>query len=186
MPSILRHVLRRPSPAMVVAIIALVLAASGTTYALTIPAASVGPVQLRPGAVTFSKLAAGQITSIKVRDNSLVGTDINEGTLASNYVALVRANGSLAFGSPGVRVVSHSGKQTVVEFPVSVVGHPVLASVAGKQAGQVAGGPCGVSGSEGGGCGSSGGPTRAVVSTFSAGGSPAERPFFVMVPRGPS
>ena len=186
MPSILRPVLRRPSPAMVVATIALVLAASGTTYALTIPAGSVGPVQLRPGAVTSSKLATGQITSVKVRDSSLVGTDINEATLANNYAALVRANGSLAFGSPGVRVVSHSSKQTVVEFPVSVVGHPVLASVAGKQSGQVTAGLCAVTGSEGGGCGSNGGPTRAVVSTFSAGGGPAERPFFVMVPRGPS
>lgn len=186
MPSSLRRVLRRPSPAMVVAVIALVLAASGTTYALTIPAGSVGAVQLRPGAVTFSKLATGQITSVKVRDSSLVGADVNEATLANNYVALVRANGSLVFGSPGVRVASHSAKQTVVEFPVSVAGRPVLASVAGKQAGQVAAGLCAVTGAEGGGCGSSGGPTRAVVNTFSAGGSPAERPFFVMVPRGPS
>src|SRR5436190_24186907 len=161
MPSILRPVLRRPSPAMVVATIALVLAASGITYALTIPAGSVGPVQLRPGAVTSSKLATGQITSVKVRDSSLVGTDINEATLANNYAALVRANGSLAFGSPGVRVVSHSSKQTVVEFPVSVVGHPVLA-VAGKQSGQVTAGLCAVTGSEGGGCGSNGRPTRAV------------------------
>ena len=171
---------------MVVAIIALVLAASGTTYALTLPASSVGALQLRPGAVTASKLAAGQITSVKVRDNSLVGADINEGTLATSYVALVRANGSLAFGSPGVRVASHSAKQTVVEFPVSVAGHPVLVSVAGKQAGQVTAGPCGGADTESGGCGSNTAPTRAAVSTFSAGGGPAERPFFIVVPKGPS
>ena len=41
-----------------------------------------------------------QITSVKVRDSSLAGTDINEATLANNH----GANGSLAFGSLGVRV----------------------------------------------------------------------------------
>ena len=35
-----------------------------------------------------------QITSVKVRDSSLAGTDINEATLANNH----GANGSLAFG----------------------------------------------------------------------------------------
>jgi hypothetical protein len=64
-----RHV---PSPAMVVACIALTVALAGTSYAaIRLPANSVGTVQLKRAAVTGAK----------VKKNSLTGTQIRESTL---------------------------------------------------------------------------------------------------------
>src|SRR6185295_5700150 len=46
-----------PSPAMTVAVVALVFAAAGTSYAMTLPKNSVGSRQLKKHAVTTPKLA---------------------------------------------------------------------------------------------------------------------------------
>jgi hypothetical protein len=62
---------RRPSPAMLVSIIALVVALCGTTYAATqLSRNSVGTFQLRDGAVTQAKLAAGSVTGAKLAGNA--------------------------------------------------------------------------------------------------------------------
>jgi hypothetical protein len=69
---------RMPSPAMVVACLALIVALGGTSYAaIRLPANSVGTKQLKRGAVT----------GIKVRSNALTGTQINEATLAKVRLA---------------------------------------------------------------------------------------------------
>ena len=82
MPRTLR--LRRPSPAMVVAFIALGLALGGTSYAVVKPGKNtVGSRQLRNNAVSAAKLKAGAVDSSKVRDDSLTGQDINEATLVA-------------------------------------------------------------------------------------------------------
>ena len=74
----------RPSPAMVVACIALAVALGGTSYAaITLPKNSVGPKQLRKNAVTPVKVRANAITSPKVASNTLTGADINEATLGT-------------------------------------------------------------------------------------------------------
>jgi hypothetical protein len=57
---------RRPSPALIVALIALVVATAGTTYAVSVPKKSVGPKQLRAGAVKTPKLATGAVTGAKI------------------------------------------------------------------------------------------------------------------------
>jgi hypothetical protein len=44
----------RPSPALAVSIIALVVAMAGTTYAITVPKKSVGPKQLKPTVLRFT------------------------------------------------------------------------------------------------------------------------------------
>jgi hypothetical protein len=63
---------RRPSPAMVVACLALLVALGGTGYAaVSLPRNSVGTDQLRTGSVT----------SAKVQDFSLSRTDFRPGTL---------------------------------------------------------------------------------------------------------
>jgi hypothetical protein len=64
---------RLPSPAMVVACIALTIALGGTAWAATLPRNSVGTAQLKRNAVT----------SIKVRNNSLTGADIRESRLGT-------------------------------------------------------------------------------------------------------
>jgi len=61
-----------PSPALVVACLALLVALGGTGYAaIKLPANSVGTKQLKRGAVT----------GVKVKSNTLTGTQINESRL---------------------------------------------------------------------------------------------------------
>src|SRR6266540_1035449 len=69
----MKRILRnRPSPAMVIACIALAVALGGTSYAaVTLPANSVGTKQLKKNAVT----------SPKVKNNSLIGADVLESSL---------------------------------------------------------------------------------------------------------
>jgi hypothetical protein len=74
--------LGRPSPAMVVAIIALFAALSGSAYA-ALGKNSVGSRQLKSKAVTTGKIANNAITSVKVAKGSLTGEDINVGALGT-------------------------------------------------------------------------------------------------------
>jgi hypothetical protein len=73
---------RRPSPALVVSIIALIVALGGTGYAaVTLPKNSVGTKQLKKKAVTNSKIRSNAVTGSKVKNDSLTGKDIRESTL---------------------------------------------------------------------------------------------------------
>src|SRR3954463_15330084 len=57
----------RPSPSTAIAVIALFVAMSGTTYAVTKPPRnSVGSPQLRPGAVRTSDIKNGAVTARKL------------------------------------------------------------------------------------------------------------------------
>ena len=86
-----RH--RRPSPALVVSIIALVVATAGTGYAaLSLPKNSVGSKQLKPNAVTSSK----------VKNRSLRATDFKQGQLPAGAQGLKGDKGDKGdTGAPG-------------------------------------------------------------------------------------
>jgi hypothetical protein len=72
-----RSRIRRPSPAMVVACLALVFAMGGTTWAVTsLPAGSVGIAQLRTGAVTNTKIGSRAVSNAKLHAASVSGTKI--------------------------------------------------------------------------------------------------------------
>jgi hypothetical protein len=62
----MKHSIRhRPSPALVVATVALFVALSGTSYAaITLPRDSVGTIQLKAGAVTSPKVRDGSLSAI--------------------------------------------------------------------------------------------------------------------------
>jgi len=60
----------RPSPAMVVALLALTVALGGSAYAAT----KIGTKQIKAGAVTAKKIRAGAVTSAKIRTGA-VGTE---------------------------------------------------------------------------------------------------------------
>jgi hypothetical protein len=78
----IRRLARRPSPAMVVACLALLVALSGTGYAVTaLPAGSVGAAQLKDNAVKNTKIANNAVTSEKVRNRSLLAIDFMAGQL---------------------------------------------------------------------------------------------------------
>jgi hypothetical protein len=83
---------RLPSPALVLACIALLVATSGLGYAaVQLPAGSVGAKQLKKNAVT----------SAKVRDRSLTGADLAFGTITDANVASSYKNGGA--GVPSLR-----------------------------------------------------------------------------------
>ena len=65
--------LRRPSPALVVACLALAVALSGTSYAaiVSMPFNSVGTAQLRPNAVVSSKVKNGSLLAVDFKDREL-------------------------------------------------------------------------------------------------------------------
>ena len=92
------HVKRlRPSPAMIVAIIALVLSLGGTSYAaIVLPAGSVGTKQLKSNAVVGSK----------VKNGSLTVADISASSLSTMGRVAYADGPNVGVGSPGVTTVA--------------------------------------------------------------------------------
>ena len=89
--------LGRPSPALVVSIIALIIALGGTSYAaFSVPKDSVGSKQLKKnavttkkidgGAVTGAKIAGGAVTTKKIADRAVTGAKIANGTITGQQV----------------------------------------------------------------------------------------------------
>jgi hypothetical protein len=73
---------RRPSPAMIVALLALIVAMGGTSYAaIKLPANSVGTKQLKAHAVTSAKVKDSAITSRQIKDRSLLAEDFRAGQI---------------------------------------------------------------------------------------------------------
>ncbi len=139
----------RPSPATVIATIALLVALAGTGYAATsLPANSVGNKQLQNNAVTSSK----------VKDHSLLRNDFatNQvpagprgsvgppgppgsagargptgpaGATAASKWALIGKDGNIVASSqPAPLVIQSSSGQYYVNWGSSVAGHPVIVS----------------------------------------------------------
>lgn len=79
----MRKLVRRPSPAMIVACIALLVSLGGTSFAAAtqLGRSSVGTAQLRNGAVTNPKIRNNAITSTKVQNRSLLRVDFAPGQL---------------------------------------------------------------------------------------------------------
>lgn len=79
----MRRMVRRPSAAMVVACLALLVALGGTSYAtvLDVPKNSVGPPQLKRNAVTPAKLAPNAVRSGHVLNGSLLVEDFKPGQI---------------------------------------------------------------------------------------------------------
>jgi len=102
----------RPSPAMIVAIIALFAALSGSAYA-ALGKNSVGSRQLKSKAVTTGKIANNAITSVKVAKGSLTGEDINVGALGTVPNATSAASAGNA-GTVGGHSASCPGGTTLI------------------------------------------------------------------------
>ena len=84
----MKKLLRRPSPAMVVACAALLVALSGTGMAAATQLArnSVGTPQLKDGAVSNPKLKNNAVNSAKVAPRSLLRSDFAPGQLPAGPV----------------------------------------------------------------------------------------------------
>ena len=79
----MRTLLRRPSPAMVVACIALLVSLGGTSFAAATQLArnSVGTPQLKNGAVTAPKIKNNAVTSPKIKNNAITSTKVRNRSL---------------------------------------------------------------------------------------------------------
>jgi hypothetical protein len=79
----MRKLLRRPSPAMVVACLALLVALGGTSVAAVnqLGRNTVGPLQIRNAAVTNPKIRNNAVNSTKVAPRSLLRSDFAPGQL---------------------------------------------------------------------------------------------------------
>ena len=112
----------RPSPALIISIVALVFAMIGTGYAAVhskLPAKSVGTKQLKANSVTTKQLKANSVTTakikknavtgVKVKDQSLSGADINLSTLGAVPLANV-ANTANALPAPELHVIGAPGQ----------------------------------------------------------------------------
>lgn len=74
--------IKRPSPALVIAFVALIVTLTGTAFAAIAPN-SVSSRQLKPRAVTNAKIANDAVTGVKVRKRTLVGSDFNMGAIGT-------------------------------------------------------------------------------------------------------
>lgn len=81
----------RPSPAMIVAIIALIASLSGSAYA-ALGKNTVGPRQLKAKAVKTGKISNNAVNGAKVANNSLTGQDINLNALGTVPAAVSAAH----------------------------------------------------------------------------------------------
>ena len=159
----------RLSYANVMATVAVFLALGGGAYAaLKLPRNSVGARQIKPGAITNTKLANGAVTGGKVAPNTLTGTQIvastlglvptathasvadSAATLNGNAIrwAVVDASGVIAAQSGGFTVTFHASAGTILNSTQPVTGHAIVVSngVAGGDGaarGAPIAGPCG-------------------------------------------
>jgi hypothetical protein len=150
--------LSRPSPALVVAIIALFVAMGGSAYAgFSVPRNSVGSKQLKKNAVTNKKIAGSAVTGAKIANGTITGAKINLSTLgtvpsantantaasathastADNATAvggkpirwlLVDKTGSIVEQSGGFSVTNPAAGEYIVSAGSTVTGHAIVVS----------------------------------------------------------
>jgi hypothetical protein len=124
MKRILRH---RPSPAMVVACLALAISLGGTSYAaIKLPKNSVGAKQLKKNAVTGPKIKNNAITGADVNEASLaqVPAAVNATNATSAANAAKAANAANAANSALLQGKPASAFATVAQEAVHLVGAP--------------------------------------------------------------
>jgi hypothetical protein len=79
-----------PSPAMVVALLALFVAMSGTVYA----AAKINGKNIKAGSITAKQIKKSTLTGKQVKDGSLSSADLKAGTIPAGPAAFTTSNGA--------------------------------------------------------------------------------------------
>ncbi len=83
-PRKLQERIGKPSPSMIVALLALIVALGGTSYAATkLAKNSVGEKQIRKNAVTTGKLRKNAVTTPKIKKNSVVSSKVKDRSLVA-------------------------------------------------------------------------------------------------------
>jgi hypothetical protein len=138
---------RPPSPALIVACVALILALGGVSYAAAVlPKNSVGTAQLKKKAVSAAKLKKNAVTGAKVKHGSLLAADFKAGQLPAGPAgpqgpkgetgavgpqgakgapgtARAYATVGMSFGKPNLLVQRSHNAVAVRRVPGDPVGH---------------------------------------------------------------
>jgi hypothetical protein len=118
----------RPSPAMIVAIVALICALTGTAYA-ALGKNSVGSRQLKSKAVTTGKIANNAVNGAKVAKGSLTGEDINLAALGTVPSATNATNASNANTVAGHGATCPAGTTLIRGVCFDSSANPVVGSL---------------------------------------------------------
>jgi hypothetical protein len=184
----------RPSPAMVIASLALLIALGGTSYAAVqaLPRNSVTTVQVRDFSLLARDFKRGQVPRGPAGPAGPAGPQGPQGPAgpagggASFKWALVRGDGGIVVQSGGITLAAHpSSGNYILNFGSAVSGKPLLSSGAyagdaGDQRGETTAGPCG-GGSEGRTCPTGFDTTsHAWIQTRNSGGDPSDHAFYVV------
>jgi hypothetical protein len=172
-----------PSPAMVVACLALAVGLAGTGYAVT-------------------RLPRNSVTTVQVKDFSLLARDFKRGQLpagpqgpqgpagpagAGAKWALVSPSGAIIAQSGGISARRAGDGYYVLDFGASVQGHLILASYSrssdDRQApGAIRAGTCTTASNEGDNCATGNDPRFVAVITYDVGSViPVDHSFYVAV-----
>jgi hypothetical protein len=172
-----------PSPAMVVACLALVVGLAGTGYAVT-------------------RLPRNSVTTVQVKDFSLLARDFKRGQLPAGPQgpagpagpagpgakwALVSPSGAIIAQSGGISSRRAGNGYYVLDFGASVQGHLILASYSRSSddrsaPGGIRAGTCTTASNEGDNCVTGNDPRFVAVITYDAGGIiPVNHSFYVAV-----
>lgn len=185
----------RPSPAMVIACLALLLALGGTGYAaIKLPRNSVTTVQVKDFSLLARDFKRGQLPAGPVGPTGPTGPAGAAGPAgpagpsgsASVKWALVRPDGGIAAQSGGITLAAKPSAGTYILSIGSVVtGKPIIATAAyaadsSDQRGETSAGPC-ASTNEGRTCPTSDNTSSIFVQTRSNSGAPADHAFYVAV-----
>jgi hypothetical protein len=169
-----------PSPAMVVACLALAVGLAGTGYAVT-------------------RLPRNSVTTVQVKDFSLLARDFKKGQLPAGAQgpqgpagpgarwALVGPGGAIIAQSGGISARHAGGGYYVLDFGSSVQGHLIFASYSRSSddrggPGSIRAGTCTTATNEGDNCPTGNDPRFVAVVTYSTGNVlPQDHSFYVAV-----
>jgi hypothetical protein len=140
--------LKPPSPAMVIALLALIVAVGGTAYA----AKKIGTKMLKNGAVKEKKIANGAVSSGKLADKAvtaakLADASVGRGKLESDQQVMWAyvAGNTIVNQSGGISVIAGSGGgANFIRFPAQLPGRAVIATIgSGQGNGEISSAVCG-------------------------------------------
>lgn len=122
----------RPSPALVVASIALFVAIGGIGWA----AATIGTSDIKQGAVTKPKLHKKAVSTKKIAADAVTGNKIQDGAVARERLsddqqtlwAAVQSNGTIVDQSGGISVVARGNGSYEIDFGEDVSGRALTAT----------------------------------------------------------
>ena len=140
----IRH-LRWPSPALVVALIALVVALGGTSYAaFKLPKNSVGTKQLKKHAVSGAKIKNGAVTASKIKKNAVTTAKIKNGAVTASKIntsglTVPTANNANQLGGLGPSTYTTASNYTqsstaqAITGTVATIGSPIQITTTGTR-----------------------------------------------------